>query len=72
MLSGGGGILVGLTGAAWLSRFIAAMLFDVRAIDPVTFAAVTLLLGITAGAALLVPLRRTFRVSPLTAIRSDA
>jgi ABC-type antimicrobial peptide transport system permease subunit len=60
-----------MAAAAWLSRFIAAMLFEVPALDPLTFAAVAAVLGATASIATLVPAVRALRVSPLTALRTD-
>ena len=71
MLSVLGGILVGLIGAALLSRLTTSLLFDVQPIDPITFAAVALILLAVAWLAVLVPARRATRVSPMTALRSE-
>jgi ABC-type antimicrobial peptide transport system permease subunit len=71
MLAVGCGILLGLLGAAWLSRLLGTMLYEVDALDPLTFAAVAALLLVVAWLAMLVPARRAVRVSPMTALRTD-
>jgi predicted permease len=65
------GILIGLAGAAGLSRVIAAMLFGVKPNDPLTFAAVAAILGATALIACWIPARRATRVDPVTALRYE-
>jgi putative ABC transport system permease protein len=47
------------------------MLFGVGPGDPLTFAAVPVLLMIVAAVACYVPARRAVRVSPLVALRSE-
>jgi putative ABC transport system permease protein len=65
------GIIVGVIGAWWLSRFMSALLFGVRPFDPVTFAAVTALLLLTALAACYVPGLRALRIDPAVALRIE-
>jgi len=65
------GIALGLAGAAALSRFLATLLFGVSATDPMVYAAVALLLGVVALAAVVVPSSRATRVDPLVALRED-
>jgi predicted permease len=71
MLSVFAGIVLGLTGAVLLSRVTASFLFEVDAVDPVTFAAVALILTATAWLAVFVPARRATRVSPMVALRAE-
>jgi putative ABC transport system permease protein len=65
------GVLIGCVGAAALSRLVSSMLFGVGPGDPLTFAAVPVLLMIVAAVACYVPARRAVRVSPLVALRSE-
>ncbi|MGE0040988.1 MAG: ABC transporter permease [Vicinamibacterales bacterium] len=67
----GGGILAGTTAAYALTRLMSSLLYGVAPGDPVTFAAVPLVLAVVAGLASAVPALRAMRVSPLTALRQD-
>jgi putative ABC transport system permease protein len=67
----GSGILVGLIGAFAAARFIAALLFEVPARDPVTFATVGGAVAVVALAACLVPAARAARIDPTMAIRTE-
>ncbi len=65
----GAGIAAGLVGSLVLSRFLASLLFQVKATDVWTYAiAVMVLLAISLAAAL-VPARRGARVDPIRALR---
>lgn len=64
-------LAVGGVAAALLSRFIASLLFGVRATDPMTYAAVGVLLGLVAVTAAYLPARRATKVDPLEALRSE-
>jgi putative ABC transport system permease protein len=65
------GTLIGLVTAAALTRTIAAFLFGVRPLDPLTFALVPLVLAITAAAAMASPALRATRVDPVEAFRAE-
>jgi putative ABC transport system permease protein len=65
------GAVAGLAIAVAGSRALAAVLFEVKPGDPVTFAGVTALLLLVAAAACYVPARRASRVDPLLAMRSE-
>ncbi len=65
------GIGAGLAGALGLSRVIANLLFGVNAIDPMTFAAISLLLAFVALLACYLPARRAARLDPIIALRSE-
>jgi ABC-type antimicrobial peptide transport system permease subunit len=71
MLLSLGGVALGMGGAFAVTRFMASMLFNVRANDPATFAAVSGLLILVALAACGIPALRAVRVDPLVAIRSE-
>jgi ABC-type antimicrobial peptide transport system permease subunit len=65
------GIVVGLAGALGLRRALEALLFGVRARDPLTFAAVAVSLVAIALVACLVPAWRGSQVDPIVALRED-
>lgn len=65
------GLAIGLAGAIAAARVIAGLLYGVEAIDPVTLAAVTVLLAAVALAASLLPATRASRVDPLAALRTE-
>lgn len=65
------GIFVGLLAAVGLPRFLAGMLYEVSTLEPVTFAAVALLLAGMALLASYLPARRATQVAPLEALRHD-
>jgi predicted permease len=71
MLLAGAGVLIGLAGAIALTRLLTSMLFEVKPGDPVTYAAVAVVLAVIALAASYIPARRASRVDPLVALRQE-
>lgn len=67
----GTGVLAGLAVALAATRYISGFLFEVDATDPVTFAAIALLLGAVALLACYVPARRATKIDPLIALRTE-
>jgi predicted permease len=65
------GIVVGLVGAFALTRLMATLLYQVQPSDPVTFAAVPVVLIAIAAIASYLPALRATRVSPVQALRMD-
>ncbi|HKF56191.1 MAG TPA: ABC transporter permease [Blastocatellia bacterium] len=65
------GVIVGLGGALALTRVLASLLFATSATDPVTFAAISILVLVVSMLASLLPAMRASRVDPVIALRCD-
>ncbi len=67
----GAGLVVGLVGAAALTRVLQRFLFGVTPTDPIAFTVVTLLLLAVALLAAWLPARRATRIDPWSALRTE-
>lgn len=67
----GAGTCLGLVGSVLLVRLITKLLFGTAPLDPLTFAAVPVLLAAVALAASYIPARRATKVDPLVALRYE-
>jgi putative ABC transport system permease protein len=65
------GLVIGLTAATWLSRFISTLLFGVRPTDLTSFALVSVVVLAVGVLASMIPARRAARVDPLLALRVE-
>jgi predicted lysophospholipase L1 biosynthesis ABC-type transport system permease subunit len=65
------GIVVGVAVALASTRFLSTLLFDVKAVDPIVFAAMSLMMLGVGMLASYMPARRASSVNPIEALRSD-
>ena len=65
------GIAVGLIGAFFLAKLLAAQLYGVSSVDPITYVSVSVLVAIVTLAACFVPARRAMQVDPIVALRGE-
>src|SRR5882724_1435975 len=65
------GVAIGLAGAFALSRVVTSLIYGVRATDPLTFAAVSILLVAVGFLATIFPAYRATRVDPMVALRYE-
>jgi len=65
------GLVLGIGGALWLTRLLAAWLYQVPPRDPVTFLTVPALLLLVAAGACWIPGWRATRIDPMLALRYE-
>jgi predicted permease len=65
------GLGLGLVSALLMTRVVARLLFAVEPTDPLTYAAVIVVLAMVAALACLVPARRAAAIDPIAALRAD-
>jgi hypothetical protein len=64
-------VVVGLAGAFAATRLLSSLLFGVGAWDPITFAAIVILISVVAFLAAWLPARRAANVDPIIALRAE-
>ena len=65
------GTVIGLVLSTLLGRLLGTMLFGVQPLDPMTFVAVTMVLGLTAAVSIAGPAWRATRIDPAAALRGE-
>lgn len=71
MLLAATGLLIGIAGAFWLTKFLAGFLFGVKTWDPMAFILTPILLCTVALAAVWLPARKATKVDPISALRFE-
>jgi len=65
------GVVIGLAGSIVLTQFIETLLFEVKAIDPLTYALIASLIVLVSMLACYLPARRASKVDPLVALKYE-
>jgi putative ABC transport system permease protein len=65
------GLLAGIAGSLFMTRWIESMLIDVPRLDPISYAGAGLLFALIALAACWIPARRATNVDPVVALRCE-
>jgi putative ABC transport system permease protein len=65
------GVAIGMGGAAWITRSISSLLYGIKPLDPIAFAAAPAILAVVALAASVIPAMRAARVDPVVALRQE-
>jgi ABC-type antimicrobial peptide transport system permease subunit len=65
------GVVIGLPAALFAGHFMASLLYEVKAYDPLAFLGAILLLAICATVAGFIPARRAASIDPRQALRAD-
>jgi len=65
------GLVIGVAGAFWLTKFLTGLLFGVKTWDPLAFILTPILLSAVALLAVWLPARKATRVDPMSALRFE-
>jgi putative ABC transport system permease protein len=65
------GLVIGIGGAFWLTKFLTGLLFGVKTWDPLAFIMTPILLSAVALLAVWLPARKATRVDPMSALRFE-
>jgi len=65
------GVVLGIAAASLVAHLMRSMLFGIRALDPVIFVAVTVLLAVVTLLASYIPARAATKVDPMVALRYE-
>ena len=65
------GTVIGLGLSAAAGRLLTSLLFEVRPLDAATFAAVVVVIALTAAASMIAPAWRAARIDPAMALRTE-
>jgi putative ABC transport system permease protein len=65
------GVVIGITAAMGLTRFLASFLFGVKTVDPLVFIVTPILLTAVALLAIWMPAKRATRIDPIRALRCE-
>ncbi len=65
------GVVIGIGAAMASTRLMNALLFNVKAVDPLVYAAMAVMMVVIGAAASYMPARRASSVDPVVALRSD-
>jgi len=65
------GIALGVVGAVAISFWLRSELMGARALDPISFLGATMLLGIVAAVACLIPALKATQIDPAIALRAE-
>jgi len=71
MLLAGIGLVIGIGGAFWLTKFLTGFLFGVKTWDPTAFVLTPIFLCAVALVAVWVPARKATRIDPISALRFE-
>jgi putative ABC transport system permease protein len=65
------GVVIGVAGAAAMTRVTTSLLFEVSALDPMAFGAAAITMAAVGVIAAMIPASRATRVDPTTALRAE-